>query len=145
MHFGELLQKTKELMKEYKEKGINVGFKSLRGKYEYKNNKLERSEDAYEGSVQIFNISYQDALKLGREFNQETIIWKDKDKFILVDPFTNKKHIQKNRLYGKFNKGELELDRDDSNENSSRISDSKGKVYNRNKNTPYTFTMEEDK
>lgn len=53
------------------------GFNWIKGTYKYENG----TQEAVENSMMIYNISKEDALKLGKALNQETILWKDPDFF----------------------------------------------------------------
>ena len=56
--------------------GKKQGFTKLEGTYTYKDGHTD-----VENSVMINNISKEDALKIAKDLNQETIIWKDPEYF----------------------------------------------------------------
>ena len=53
-----------------------IGFNHIDGVYTYENGKK-----GTEYSLIIYNLSKEDALKIGNKLNQESIIWKDKNFF----------------------------------------------------------------
>ena len=56
-----------------------IGFNRLEGTYTYDN-----GETGFEDSLIIYNISKEDAIKIGKKLNQECIIWKDPNFFGFV-------------------------------------------------------------
>lgn len=66
-----------ELVRECASKNHNIGWKYLEGTYTYDND----GTTSVERSVIVYNISKVDALRIAKELNQESIIWKDKDFF----------------------------------------------------------------
>ena len=73
---SELYQKLSKINAKYK-----ISWKHLRGSYTYEDGSVGE-----EKSVIIFGIKKEDALKLGKDLNQETIIWHDDDFFGLLKP-----------------------------------------------------------
>ncbi len=71
-----------DLVGNYSRKGRMRGYNWLLGKYIYDDG---RTGD--ENSLILYNISKEDALKIGKQLNQETILWKDPEFFgyIYVD------------------------------------------------------------
>ena len=72
----ELYRKLSKINDKYK-----ISWKHLRGSYTYKDGSVGE-----EKSVIIFNIKKEDALKLGKDLNQETIIWHDDNFFGFLKP-----------------------------------------------------------
>lgn len=78
-HYKELLNAVKKLSLNSSTPegtGRKVGYNIVDGLYTYDAGKLGN-----ERSIIIYNIDKDTALKLGKELNQETIVWKDKDFF----------------------------------------------------------------
>lgn len=71
--FNELLSKLKSLAL----KDRKIGWKYLEGTYTYDND----GTTSVERSVIVYNIAKEDALRIAKEINQESIIWKDEDYF----------------------------------------------------------------
>ena len=71
-----------DLVGNYSRKGRMKGYNWLLGKYIYDDG---RTGD--ENSLILYNIDKEDALKIGKQLNQETILWKDPEFFgyIYVD------------------------------------------------------------
>lgn len=65
----ELIQKVSNLSAKNRGK---IGYKYLFGRYEYEDGSIGE-----ELSIIIFNIDKEDAVRIGKEVNQESIIWKD--------------------------------------------------------------------
>lgn len=74
----ELISKVSKLSSKNRGK---IGYKYLFGRYQYDDGSISE-----ELSIIIFNISKQDALTIGEELNQDSIIWKDKDYFGFLTP-----------------------------------------------------------
>lgn len=74
--FIELLSEINKLRKSTKQP---LGFNRLEGTYTYDN-----GETGFEDSLIIYNISKEDAIKIGKKLNQECIIWKDPNFFGFV-------------------------------------------------------------
>ena len=60
----------------YQRQKSKMSYKSLEGKYTYEN-----GESELEYSYIVYNISKPDAVRLMKEYNQESIIWKDENFF----------------------------------------------------------------
>jgi hypothetical protein len=60
-----------------------LGYLPLESGYTYQEGELAGKSFA-ESSILIPNISKEDALELGNQFGQETIIWKDRDEFSML-------------------------------------------------------------
>ena len=73
---SELYQKLSKINAKYK-----ISWKHLRSSYTYEDGSVGE-----ERSVIVFGIKKEDALKLGKDLNQETIIWHDDDFFGLLKP-----------------------------------------------------------
>jgi len=69
-----------ELRNKLKKSGL--GYVEMRSGYSYKSNGEEKI--SYEKSFLIPNLSKESALKIAGDYGQESIIWKDKDKFVLL-------------------------------------------------------------
>ena len=65
-----------DLIRDISSKYPNIGYNTLKGKYTYENG-LTGNETSYV----IYNIPKEEALRIAKELNQESIIWKDKDFF----------------------------------------------------------------
>lgn len=74
--FLELLSEINKLRRANKQP---VGFNRLEGTYTYDN-----GETGFEDSLIIYNISKEDAIKIGKKLNQESIIWKEPNFFGFV-------------------------------------------------------------
>lgn len=70
--FDELLS----LIRSVASKEKKIGWKYLEGTYTY-----EDGTTGLENSIIVYNISKEDALRIAKLLNQESIIWKDKDFF----------------------------------------------------------------
>lgn len=70
-----------ELMDAVRDLNYRVGWKHIQGVYTYKDNETD-----VEDSLIIYNIKKEDALRIAREINQETIVWKDNNFFGLLTP-----------------------------------------------------------
>lgn len=62
------------------DKRKNITFRVLKGTYTYEDGSLGE-----ETSYLINNLSKEDAIRIGRKLNQESIIWKDNDFFGFID------------------------------------------------------------
>ena len=58
-----------------------VGYNHIEGVYTYENDDVGK-----EDSLIIYNIKKEDALKIAKKINQDTIIWKDADFFGFLTP-----------------------------------------------------------
>ena len=67
-HYNDLIYEIRKLK-------YRVGWNNLQGTYTYQNKETE-----VEDSLIIYNITKEDALRIAKKLNQESIIWKD-DKF----------------------------------------------------------------
>lgn len=72
--FNELISELRNLSRDKQ-----IGFNRLEGTYTYDN-----GEVGIEDSLIIYNISKEDAIKIGKKLNQESIIWKDDNFFGFV-------------------------------------------------------------
>lgn len=79
------LEKNLELYDQLKKdvSGLGHGYIQQKSGYTYAD-----GTPAEERSLLIPNISFEDAVKLGKKYNQETIIFKDAEQFILYNPTT---------------------------------------------------------
>lgn len=75
----ELLREVSELSRKVRDKR-KIGFKHLQGTYTYDDGTL-----ASERSLIIYNITKEEALRIARKLNQESIIWKDENFFGFLD------------------------------------------------------------
>lgn len=75
----ELLREVSELSRKLRDKR-KIGFKHLQGTYTYEDGTL-----ASERSLIIYNITKEEALRIARKLNQESIIWKDENFFGFLD------------------------------------------------------------
>lgn len=72
----------------------NVGYNHLEGTYTYDDGELGK-----EKSLIIYNIPKEEAIKIAKDLNQESIIWKDKDFFGFIDQNGNEEDSFKNRSF----------------------------------------------
>lgn len=70
----------KKLIKELSEKDSHITYRVLKGNYEY-----DDGSRGTENSFMINNISFEDAMRIMRAINQESIIWKDNDYFGFIN------------------------------------------------------------
>ncbi|MBC8383896.1 MAG: DUF3293 domain-containing protein [Candidatus Cloacimonetes bacterium] len=63
---------------------LNAGFIELDTGYTYKIKSSDDEKMANEKSYFIPGISKRNAIKLGKKYKQESILWKDKDEFIML-------------------------------------------------------------
>lgn len=75
----ELLREVSELSRKLRDKR-KIGFKHLQGTYTCEDGTL-----ASERSLIIYNITKEEALRIARKLNQESIIWKDENFFGFLD------------------------------------------------------------
>ena len=61
---------------------MGYGYIEMDAAYTYKSKKTGNTKWAYEESFFIPNITKEQALNLGREYDQETILWKDPEQFV---------------------------------------------------------------
>lgn len=82
-------EKNLELHNQLKQdvKGLGKGYIEQESGYTYQTPDQGESTNE-EMSLFIPEISFEDAVKLGLKYNQETIIFKDAEKFILYNPTT---------------------------------------------------------
>ena len=73
---SELYRELSKINTKYK-----ISWKHLRGSYTYEDGSVSE-----ERSVIVFGIKKEDALKLGKDLNQETIIWHDDNFFGFLKP-----------------------------------------------------------
>lgn len=59
----------------------NIGYNKINGTYTYK----LTGETTFEKGLMIYNISKEDAISIASKLNQESIIWKDKDFFGIIE------------------------------------------------------------
>ena len=71
----------KQLVKTYEHNYEHLGYNRLAGTYKYQ----DTGEVANEKSLIIYGISKEDALKIAKAINQESIIWKDATFFGIID------------------------------------------------------------
>lgn len=122
----ELIDKVKSLSFKYRGR---IEYKYLFGAYEYEDGSI-----AEELSIIIFNISFDEALKICRELNQESIIWKDENYFGFIDSNGNKD--------GEFSKSAaINFSDEDIKLFGSRLATHKRK----NQLKPFKFVMEQYK
>lgn len=69
-----------ELIELIRKLPYRVGWNNLKGTYTY-----DDGTTGFEDSLIIYNIKKEDAVRIGREINQESIIWKDEDFFGFLD------------------------------------------------------------
>lgn len=100
-----------------KTNGRAVGTNTLTGRYTYKEGPLA-GQTATERSYIIYNISKQDALDIAKKVNQESIIWKDKDFFGIIDTNTQE-------VYVDFDKKSITFDQKTTDENGSKLKSKK--------------------
>jgi hypothetical protein len=74
-------KELKELIKGVMVKNPKVGYNKINGTYTYK----LTGETTFEKGLMIYNISKEDALRIAAKLNQESIIWKDKDFFGIIE------------------------------------------------------------
>jgi hypothetical protein len=79
------LEKNMELFNDLKKdvSALGHGYIQQKSGYTYAD-----GTPAEERSLFIPNITFEDAVKLGKKYNQETIIFKDADQFVLYNPTT---------------------------------------------------------
>ena len=63
---------------------LNLGFIELDTGYTYKIKSSDDEKMANEKSYFIPEISKRNAIKLGKKYKQESILWKDKNEFIMI-------------------------------------------------------------
>ena len=72
----------KELKKDIRK--LNLGFIELDIEFTNKIKSSDNADQASERSCFIPEISLKNAIKLGKKYKQESILWKDKDEFIML-------------------------------------------------------------
>lgn len=79
---------NKKLMSKLKSdiRGLGLGFIEQKSGYTYTNPATGEDGTVDEMSLFIPKITYAQAKKLGIEYKQETIIFKDSERFVLIDP-----------------------------------------------------------
>lgn len=70
----------KELVKQSMTMYPNLGYNKVNGTYKYAN-----GDSANEKSLIIYNIPIEGAVRIAARINQESIVWKDKDFFGIID------------------------------------------------------------
>lgn len=102
----ELIDKLRELTKKYS----GIGYNLLQGEYTY-----EDGTTGGEYSYVIYNIPKEEALKIAKDLNQESIIWKDDSFFGFLK--------QDGTPDGEFENGEknMSFSKEDTKAFSSRI------------------------
>ena len=78
-NYVKLLDEVGKVQKKYED--ANIGFNHLKGTYTYEDGTVGE-----EGSLIIYNIPKEDALRIAQKLNQESIIWKDEDFFGFLTP-----------------------------------------------------------
>ena len=68
---------------------LNAGFIELDTGYTYKIKSSDDEKMASEKSCFIPEISKRNAIKFGKKYKQESILWKDKNEFIILDVSSN--------------------------------------------------------
>ena len=93
---NELVDEIRDLSKKYD----NIGYNLLKGEYTYEDNTT-----GAEYSYVIYNIPKEEALKIARDLNQESIIWKDSNYFGFLKqdgtPDGEFNNEEKNMAFGK--------------------------------------------
>lgn len=78
--FNELISEVSKVTDKAKKEDRKVGFNHLEGTYTYDN-----GEVGTEKSLIIYNITKEEAMRIMRKLNQESIIWKDDSFFGFLD------------------------------------------------------------
>lgn len=108
------LSELKALIDTLRKKKPMIGYEMIRGNYTYQ----DTGDVAHEYSYLISNISKDDAFAIARRVNQESIVWKDKTFFGIID-------VNTNEVYATFQHGKMTFDKNTTSEFSSQQTKSK--------------------
>jgi len=129
-------------------RSLNLGYIEQDSGYTYKDKETGESEIRKERSLFIPNIDYKTAMDIGKQFDQESILFKSKDKgFVLVYTKNGEK-----KDGTKFNAGDVELTFKSKKDNTGKITfnpdvlkyaySSLIKANKNQKDKPYSFIVE---
>lgn len=108
------LSELKALIDALRKKKPMIGYEMIRGNYTYQ----DTGDVAHEYSYLISNISKDDAFAIARRVNQESIVWKDKTFFGIID-------VNTDAVYATFQHGKMTFDKNTTSEFSSQQTKSK--------------------